>query len=59
MKEEYMKKKDFAEYLKVSLPTVDRAMKSGLPYCKVGGAVRIPLNAAVLWMNKRARDGGK
>ena len=31
-----LEKKDVAEYLKVSVPTVERFMRDGLPFHKVG-----------------------
>ena len=59
MNEQIMTRIEFAIYLKVSPQTVDRAIKEGMPAMKLGGAVRIPLNEAVVWMNERIRKGVK
>ena len=60
MEEIYMKRKEFAEHLKISRSTVDKLIKEdGFPLLQVLGQYRIPLNQAVVWMNERIRKGSK
>ena len=42
-------KKDVAEFLSVSIPTVDRYMKKGLPYIKIGKTVRFEIQNVIDW----------
>jgi len=44
-------KKELAEILKVTVVTVDRQMKKGMPYMKLsGGSVRFDLEEVKQWM---------
>lgn len=43
-------KKELAEILKVSVPTIDRYMKSGMPYMKLAtGKVRFEIEEVKRW----------
>ena len=42
-------KKEVAELLSVSIPTVDRYMKKGLPYNKIGKTVRFETQNVLDW----------
>ena len=47
-------KKEVAEYLKMSIPSIDRFMKSeGLPYSKVGKCVRYMEDSINEWLVKK------
>ena len=49
-----MNKKEVAEYLKMSIPSIDRFMKSeGLPYSKVGKCVRYMEDSINEWLVKK------
>jgi len=45
-----MNKKEVAELLSVSVPSVDRYMKKGLPYVKFSGVVRFELQNVMEWV---------
>ena len=49
---EYMSLKDLARYCSVSIPTLKRWQKRGMPYCKVGNLVRIKRSDFDAWMLK-------
>jgi len=43
-------KKELAEYLKLSIPTIDRYMAAGMPCLKLHtGTVRFELDAVIDW----------
>lgn len=46
-----LSKKQLAEELNISVPTVDRNMKRGMPFMKLGKSVRFDLEAVVKWYN--------
>jgi len=49
-----MNKKEVAEYLKMSITSIDRFMKSeGLPYSKVGKCVRYMSESIDEWLCKK------
>jgi len=51
-----LNKKQIAEHYAVSVPTIDRLMKEGLPYVKVGKNVRFDLDEVKEWLkNKREK----
>jgi excisionase family DNA binding protein len=47
---EYMSFKELAAYCSVSIPTLKRWQKRGMPYCKVGNLVRIKRSDFDAWM---------
>tara|TARA_R100001377_G_scaffold83677_1_gene65631 strand:- start:343 stop:558 length:216 start_codon:yes stop_codon:yes gene_type:complete len=54
MSNKIMNKKEVAEYLKMSIPSIDRFMKSeGLPYSKVGKCVRYMEDSINEWLVKK------
>ena len=54
MQYKIMNKKEVAEYLKMSIPSIDRFMKSeGLPYSKVGKCVRYVEESIDEWLVKK------
>ena len=54
MSNKIMNKKEVAEYLKMSIPSIDRFMKSeGLPYSKVGKCVRYMEDSINEWLIKK------
>jgi excisionase family DNA binding protein len=46
-------KEDLCEWLKVSLPTVDRLMKQGMPHLKIGKAVRFEQEDVKKWLEEQ------
>ena len=54
-----MTKKRFAKYLGVSIKTVDRSIKKGMPALRIMSAIRIPLDDAVLWMAENNKTNRK
>ena len=52
-------KKEIAEYLKVSIPTIDRYMASGMPCVKLpSGTVRFEIEAVKKWIQEAAEKNG-
>jgi excisionase family DNA binding protein len=52
--EAYLKsKREAAKFLSVSLGSIERLMRSGLPYVKVGGLVRFRPEALVAFIEKK------
>ena len=47
---EYMSFKELAAYCSISIPTLKRWQKRGMPYCKVGNLVRIKRSDFDAWM---------
>lgn len=44
-------KQELAEYLKVTIPTIDRYMKKGMPYIKLPtGTVRFDISEVEKWI---------
>lgn len=43
-------KKELSDWLKISIPTIDRWMAKGLPYTKVGKIVRFEKEDVEKWM---------
>lgn len=49
----YLNKKEVAEKIGVSVPTVERYMRKGMPYYKVNGfLVRFKLDEVMNWIEK-------
>ena len=48
-------KKELAENLNVSVPTIDRLLKDGVPRIYIRGSVRFEYDEVVRWL----KDGGK
>lgn len=48
-------KKELAEHYNVSIATIDRLMKEGLPYTKIGKNVRFDLEKVKKWLDEQAR----
>ena len=49
-------KQEVAEILRVSVKTITRYMKKGLPYRKILGTVRIPEDKFLAWMQNRGTN---
>lgn len=49
-------KEELAEELKVSIPTIDRQMKIGMPHIKIGKAVRFELDEVVKWLKDKGNE---
>jgi excisionase family DNA binding protein len=49
----YKTKAEIADALSVSVPTVDRLMRRGLPYIKFGSTVRFDPDAVASWIESR------
>ena len=43
-------KKELADQLKISIPTIDRQLKLGMPCIKIGKAVRFELDEVIKWL---------
>lgn len=46
-------KKQLMEKLNISLPTVGKLMKQGMPYIKIGKAVRFDYDEVLKWIKER------
>ena len=46
-------KKELAEKLNVSIPTIDRLLKDGIPRIYIRGAVRLDYEEVVCWLKER------
>jgi excisionase family DNA binding protein len=46
-------KQELCEWLKISLPTVDRLMKQGMPHLKIGKAVRFEQEDVKKWLEEQ------
>lgn len=49
-------KKELAEKLNVSVPTVDRLLKDGIPRIYIRGAVRFDFEEAVAWLKENGKQ---
>ena len=49
-------KPELSEWLKVSIPTVDRLMKQGMPYIKIGKAVRFEQEDVKKWLEEQQKN---
>jgi Phage DNA packaging protein Nu1. len=47
-------KKELAKELKISIPTVDRQLKMGMPHIKIGKVIRFELNEVVKWLKEQS-----
>jgi len=56
--QEILTRAEAAEYFKVSLGTLDKSIKAGMPVLKVGPgrAIRIPIKSAIKWMKQGAKN---
>lgn len=52
-------KQELCDWLKVSLPTVDRLMKQGMPFIKIGKAVRFEQDDVKRWLEEQQDRGDK
>ena len=48
-------KKELAEKLNVSIPTIDRLLKDGIPRIYIRGAVRFDYDEVVRWLKERGK----
>jgi len=49
-------KKEIAEYLNVSVPTIDRYMRNGMPHVKLStGTVRFELDKVKDWIEEQRK----
>lgn len=46
-------KKELAAKLKLSIPTIDRLMKKGMPFFKIGKSVRFEEEEVLKWLKER------
>ena len=46
-------KKELAEELKISIPTIDRQLKLGMPHVKIGKAVRFEKEEVIRWLKEQ------
>ena len=46
-------KKELSKELNVSLPTINRLMDKGMPYLKIGKAVRFELEDVKNWLKEK------
>ena len=55
MDDEILTKEELADYLRISIRTIDRLMKEGMPYLKIRGTVRFEKKKVFSWleMNKK------
>jgi len=54
MPDKIMNKNEIADYLKMSIPSIDRYMKTeGLPYKKIGKSVRYVREEIDAWIEKK------
>jgi excisionase family DNA binding protein len=51
--DELLTKKDLCQWLKISIPTVDRWRAEGLPFKKVGRQVRFEKSEVEYWLAKQ------
>ncbi len=49
-------KKELAEELKISIPTIDRQLKLGMPHVKIGKAIRFELEEVIKWLKGRDNE---
>jgi excisionase family DNA binding protein len=49
-------KKELAEELKISLPTIDRQLKLGMPHINIGKAVRFELEEVIKWLKEQGNN---
>ena len=47
---------ELCEYLQVNEQTLGRLRRKGLPYFKIGGAVRFDVNEVLEWTRKEERE---
>ena len=52
----YLTKKQLAEKLNVSIPTIDRNMKKGMTFYKVGKSVRFQLEESERWLFEKQNE---
>jgi excisionase family DNA binding protein len=46
-------KKELAAKMKLSIPTIDRLMKKGMPFFKIGKSVRFEEEEVLKWLKER------
>ena len=46
-------KKEITNHYSVSINTIDRLMKEGLPFTKIGKSVRFDLEKVEEWLNRK------
>lgn len=49
-------KKELAEELRISIPTIDRQLKLGMPHVNIGKAVRFELDEVVKWLKEKSNE---
>jgi len=49
-------KQELKDWLKVSIPTIDRLMKQGMPHIKIGKAVRFELDEVIKWLKEQQNN---
>ena len=48
-------KKELAEKLNVSIPTIDRLLKDGIPRIYIRGAVRFDYEEVICWLKEKGK----
>lgn len=56
MSEKMLTKQEICEWLNISMPTIDRLMKQGLPHLKIGKAVRFERDDVKRWLEEQQGD---
>ena len=49
-------KKELADELRISIPTIDRQLKLGMPHVNIGKAVRFELDEVVKWLKDKGNE---
>lgn len=53
MADKMMTKQEVCEWLNISVPTIDRLMKQGMPHLKIGKAVRFEQAEVKRWLEEQ------
>jgi excisionase family DNA binding protein len=56
MDEKLLDKKELAEWLGISIPTIDRWRKDGLPFIQTGKLVRFQKTKVQSWLDERSHN---
>lgn len=56
MEDDILTKEEIAKLLKVTVRTVDRMRSEGMPYFKVGNAVRFRKEKVIQWLEQKGKN---
>lgn len=56
LEEDILTKEDLAKLLKVTVRTIDRLRKEGLPFLKVGNQIRFDKSDVINWLKKNGKN---